>query len=207
MIRTIAALFAGVLALGSFAAAQQKPQPQPAQEKPAATSSPTEAPKPFVPVKVQILLTRLKGDKKISSLPYMLSVTANDGNRSSLRMGIEVPVIQTVFGGSPKEGAMIPQASFSYKNVGTNIDCRADSVSGDQFRLQLTIVDTSIHLERADSPAVDKRVDARDYPAFRSFNSTFTVLARSGQTTQYTSAVDPVNGEIMKVDVTLEVVK
>ena len=44
-------------------------------------------------------------------------------------------------------------------------------------------------------------------PAFRSFKSNFTVLLRDGQTTQYTSAVDPVSGEVMKIDVTLNVIK
>lgn len=206
--RTAVTVLACIFAAGTATLAQQKPQPQPAQEKPPAlSSSPSEAPKPLLAVKVQIVLTRLKGEKKISSLPYTVSLTANDGNRTSLRMGVDVPVIQTVFGGSGKEGAGIPQASFTYKNVGTNIDCRVDSVANDQFRLQLTVTDTSIHLERSDTPAVDKRLDARDYPAFRSFNSTFTVLIRNGQTAQYTSAVDPVNGEVMKIDVMLEVLK
>ena len=47
-----------------------------------------------VPLKVQIVITRFQGDKKVSSLPYTLSVVANDprGTGSSLRMGAQVPI-------------------------------------------------------------------------------------------------------------------
>jgi len=41
----------------------------------------------------------------------------------------------------------------------------------------------------------------------RSFNSSFQVLLRDGQTNQYTSATDPVTGEVTKIDVTLNVLK
>ena len=44
-------------------------------------------------------------------------------------------------------------------------------------------------------------------PAFRSFKSNFTVVLRDAQTTQYASAVDPVSGEVMKIDITLNVIK
>jgi hypothetical protein len=44
-------------------------------------------------------------------------------------------------------------------------------------------------------------------PMFRSFNSSFQALLRDGQTTQYVSATDPVSGEVMKIDVTLNLLK
>ena len=44
-------------------------------------------------------------------------------------------------------------------------------------------------------------------PSFRNFNSSFTALLRDGQTMQYTSATDPVSGEVMKIDVTVAVMK
>ena len=46
-----------------------------------------------------------------------------------------------------------------------------------------------------------------DVPSFRNFNSAFTALLRDGQTMQYTSATDPVSGEVMKIDVTAAVMK
>ena len=61
-----------------------------AQEK---ASEPTQP--PTVPLKVQIVISRYEGDKKLSSLPYMLSVNA--GRSASLRMGTKVPVASTSF--------------------------------------------------------------------------------------------------------------
>jgi hypothetical protein len=208
--RIIPVVLTCALSAGSVVA-QQKPQAT-TQERPATPSANTtlnpfhEQTKPLVPVKVQIVLTRLKGEKKISSLPYQLGVTANDGQKTSLRMGVDVPVVSTVFRGGGGDNASIPQTSWNYRNVGTNIDCRADSVTNDVIKLSITVTDSTIHLESLRAPG-EKSAVASDVPAFRSFNSTFTVLMRDGQTTQHTSAVDPVNGEVMKIDVTLNVVK
>jgi hypothetical protein len=121
-------------------------------------------------------------------------------------MGVEVPVMTTVFSGG-SNSASIPQTSFNYRNVGTNIDCRADSVSADVIKLSITVTDSTVHLESTKTGAGEKSGVLSDVPAFRQFNSTFTVLMRDGQTTQHTSAVDPINGEVMKIDVTLNVVK
>ncbi len=187
--RIIPVVVACVIAAGSTAGAQNILQP--------------EKPGPLTPLKVQIVLTRLKGDKKISSLPYQLGVTANDGSKTSLRMGVDVPVMMTGFKTVPDPGQQ--PVSWSYRNVGTNIDCRADSAASDSYKLQITVSDSSIHLEPRDG--AQKGAIATDVPAFRSFNSTFTVLMRDGQTTQYTSAVDPINGEVTKIDVTLTVMK
>ena len=44
-------------------------------------------------------------------------------------------------------------------------------------------------------------------PAFRNFTSNFSLLLKDGQTAQYASATDPVSGETLKVDVTINVLK
>ena len=71
-------------------AAQDKPQPAPAA--PVASSGARQ-----IPLKVQLTLTRFMGEKKVSSVPYMLGVLTN-AQKTSLRMGVQVPVTQTVFG-------------------------------------------------------------------------------------------------------------
>ena len=87
-------LLAGVLA--AFAAtntlAQEaaKPLPPP-QEKPSGSAALQ------VPLNVQIVLSRYQADKKIASTPYMLGVLSNS-QKTSLRVGTQVPVITTVFG-------------------------------------------------------------------------------------------------------------
>lgn len=189
-----AALIAAAM---TTALAQDKPAPAPGALLPQAP------PKTLTPLKVQFVVSRFQGEKKISSLPYTLSVLAG-GRQTSMRMGISVPVVQTVFGSSNKSetSASTPMSSYSYKNVGTNIDCTATDTGGGQYSLLITLEDSSIH----DTPDRSARL-ARDVPVFRSFNSTFSVLVRDGQTMQYASVTDPLSGEVIKVDVTVNVVK
>ena len=71
---------------------------------------------------------------------------------------------------------------------------------GNQFRLTLEIEDSSVYPD--DQPRALKGV-----PMFRSFKLSNTLLLRDGQSTQLASAADKVSGEVLKVDVTLAVVK
>lgn len=155
-----------------------------------------------IPLRVQLVVSRYQGEKKISSLPYTLSVVANDNDKTSLRMGVEVPIPQTVFG-SPKDGAPGgPQTSYTYRSVGTNIDCTARTVDDGLFKLDLGVEDSSIFVPEKNSAAASMPV-----PSLRRFTSTFNVIVRDGQTVQHTSATDPVSGEVLRIDVTLTVLK
>jgi hypothetical protein len=121
-------------------------------------------------------------------------------------MGNDVPVAMTVFGaGKSAEGSPVP-TSYNYKSVGTNIDCQASGMAGGIFQLAVTVSDSSIHLASSEKPRESSAL-AANIPSFRKFDSSFTILLRDGQTTQYTSATDPVTGEVMKIDVTLNVLK
>ena len=178
--------------------AQDKPQAPP----PAAQPGPSTVARQ-VPLKVQLTLSRFVGEKKISSTPYMLGVLTN-AQKTSLRMGVQVPVTIKMIDSSGPAGTV--QNSYTYRDVGTNIDCEAQDVGGGVFKLVLTIEDSAIHLDRApDSP--QERQMARDVPAFRSFRSSFATVLHDGQSMQYASATDPISGEIMKIDVLLTLAK
>ena len=160
---------------------------------------------PPVPLKVTVVLSRYQGEKRVSSMPYVLGVMASGygaGPKTTLRMGVEVPVVQTVFTGG--DGKTLPSSSYNYRGVGTNIDCGAqfDEANGGIFQLTLTVSDSSIGLDAPKRSGV-----MPDVPSFRNFNSSFTALLRDGQTMQYTSATDPVTGEVMKIDVTVNIMK
>lgn len=158
----------------------------------------------LTPLRVQIVVSRYMGEKKIGSLPYMLWVTANERKPTMLRMGVEVPVVTTILsGGSDK--VSVPQ-SYNYRSVGTNIDCTATSGPDGSYSVGISLNDSAIQFDPKDAsrPAATTVPDA---PAFRNFTSTFNILLRDGQTAQYTSATDPVSGEVLKVDVTLNVLK
>jgi hypothetical protein len=196
--RTASPVLALVLTCAMPAGAQQKAPPAPAQDKPpAAAASPAQGPKPLVPLKVQIVLSRYKGDKKIGSLPYMIGVAANERGPSGLRMGIEVPIARRGTSGA------------NYRSVGTNIDVHAESAHDGYYKMLIAVEDSSVHQEPGTpgGAAPEAAPMADDYPAFRTFKTNFTSLLRDGQSTQYTSAVDPISGEVMRVDVTLNVLK
>ncbi len=175
-----AAVLAIAAAPRSIAAAQEKAGPT------------------LVPLKLQLVITRQAGEKKISSLPYTLWVTANERKPTNLRMGVEVAVPTTFI---PKDG--VPQTSYSYRPVGTDIDCTAATAPDGMFNVNIVLSDSSVMFFSAkDAPKGEG-----DRPTFRNFRSNFSILLKDGQTAQYTSATDPVSGEVLKVDVTLNVLK
>jgi len=190
---TCAAVVALSMLTGS-AAAQQQPQ-APAPSAPAAAPA---AKSPPVLLKVQIVISRHQGDKTISSQPYTLTATA-DGPGANLRMGIQMPVASATWTGAGTADAK-PLVSYNYKDVGTNIDCNARSVDG-RYLLDISLEDSWVSAE-------DAGTAAKGLPQFRSFRvSHETTILRDGQTAQLTTATDKANGETIRVDVTLNVIK
>jgi len=167
-----------------------------------------------VPLKIQVVISRFQGDKKISSLPYSLSVTGGGGvdratmgpsfvGRANLRMGAKVPVAATSYTPIAAGGAGVnPLVSYQYQDVGTNIDCQVWSVDDGRFRVEITIEDSSVYPDDKEIPGTVK-----GNPSFRSFRGSDSMLLRDGATAQFTTATDKVSGETVRVDVTLTVVK
>ena len=185
-------------ALTSVTAAGQQPAATPAQvQKPAEQSA--AASSPLTPLRVGVVITRFQGDKKTTSLPYTLSVVANS-DPTTLRLGVEVP-IATSRPKSPDGSVVIP--SFSYRTVGSNIDCRAWQMSGGFYNLKFVVEDSSVQIAGGEKTTAL----AEEMPSFRSFKVSFNAIMRDGQTTQHTSATDPITGEVMRVEVTLNVAK
>jgi hypothetical protein len=195
------AVIAAVLAV-PLGAQDPPPSPPPGQS---GTARKMPAP---IPLKVTVVLSRFQGEKRVSSMPYILGVTASGwgaGPKTALRMGVEVPVAQTRITSDGKPG---PVSSYNYRDVGTNIDCGAtfDESRPGIFQLALTVSDSSLGIDTP-KPGGGGSPVVPDLPSFRNFNSSFTALLRDGQTMQYTSATDPVSGEVMKIDVTVNVMK
>jgi hypothetical protein len=186
MIRATTTALAMACALAvTFSAAAQPPPPPPS---PAVQQS----------LKVQVVLSRYQGEKKISSLPYTLTVTTN-APTTSLRMGAEVPVANVVFQGDKQP----PVSSFNYRSIGTSIDCSAVALDGGRYSLRLLIEDSSIYPD--DSATGADKIGT--HPRFRSFKSDESVVLSDGQSAQYTTATDKVTSEVVKVDVTMSVLR
>ena len=193
------------LANSAGAASAQQPA-TPATPAPAPAPIPASMPplsaKEAVLLKVQVVISRYQGEKKISSQPYTLSVTAN-GPRATLKMGTQVPV---PFGPLPSgtDGKTPPPQAYNYRSVGTSIECSARSLDDGRYRLELTVDDSSVVADDQGGP----QPFTKGAPQFRSFQVLGeTAVLRDGQSTQLTTATEKVTGEVGKIDVTLNVVK
>jgi len=172
---------------------------QPARPAQPAPQAPPAGPK-VVPMKVVITLSRYEGDRRVSSLPYTLSVNytaAEFVGKASLRMGTKVAVPSANFTPAGKDGSQ-PITSFSYQDVGTNIDVTVWAADDDRYRVGVSISDSSV---------VDDKNQARLAPSFRTFSLNNQVVLKDGQSTQFSTAPDKVTGEVVKVDVSLNIVK
>jgi len=162
----------------------------------------------IVPLKLTIVLSKYQGDKKVSSLPFELTVRT-DSNKASIRMGTRVPLPDF---GAPNPAAADPAkpapriGPFVMRDVFTNIDCTASNLDSGRFAVTLTIEDSSIYedSERTGSAGASK---VSSVSGTRTFRTTNALVLRDGQSTEFTAAVDKMNGDVIKASVTLTVVK
>jgi hypothetical protein len=183
--------------LSPIGLAQDKPKPE---EKPKAEVQTT-------PVKVQIVFTEYDAEKKVKSLPYTLYINAPDspelkpGTWARLRIGSRVPVYT---GGS---------GNMTYIDVGTNIDARAAHTGQGRFLLYLTLErswvegDVAVPLVKSDVSQPDSAPSHFREPVVRQFKSELDLKVREGQQVESTIATDPVSGKVLKVEVSVSVVK
>ncbi|HEV2419688.1 MAG TPA: hypothetical protein VGX94_17970 [Terriglobia bacterium] len=159
-----------------------------------------------IPVKVNVVISEYEGAKKVSVLPYTLSTFANKvkyAYQASLRMGLSVPMI---YGSN----------QVSYKDVGTDIDCDIKPMEDNLFQVSVSLQRSSVYPPSSgEAKAAEEQlatmsrasaIRASD-PIFGQFNAKFNAVLRDGQTKESTVATDPISGHVIKVDVTLHVVK
>lgn len=178
-----------LLLVPALVAAQEKSN---AEEKPAAAAA-----------KVHVVLSEFDGTKKITSLPYDVTLLPkNEGLREwqSIRTGARVPAALET-----------KDSKYQYVDVGTNIDCAL-------VRLKDGRYDLSVSLDRSSFLPGQSSETAGSYerlpgsngnlpPLLRQFKTSFEVLLRDGQTVEGSTASDPINGHVWKTEVTLSVLK
>src|SRR5215475_10189961 len=167
--------------LASAALAQQTPEPE---------KGPL--------VKVQIIVSRYEqlpaGERKTSSLPFTLLATAN-GDKVSVRTGTQVPILTQ----GPAD-----KLSFQYIDVGSSIDCTVKTAANGRYNVILMIQDRST----LDKPATLGSGDnAVTQPILRNFTYTNAILLKDGESKQFVSASDKGAGDLVKIDVTINVEK
>jgi hypothetical protein len=156
------------------------------------------APTPVTSLKVLVVLSRYDGERKLASMPYTLLVNAGDrDNRVTLRMGVALPVTGV--------GANGP--TITVHDIGTNMDCTASPTDDGRFRIGLAVNQSSVYEtdQKHLQATIPRPGDSTQL--VRSFTSSFSLLLRDHETGQSIAATDPVTGEVMRIDVTLTVVK
>jgi hypothetical protein len=153
----------------------------------------------LIPLELEVVISRYTSDnKKISSLPYSVAVNAGErAQPTKLRMGANVPVPTASFGGPAAPANAV--TSYNYQSVGTNIDSSARPLGEGRFVVTISVEERSVVQPTAGATPVA--------PVIRNFETQNNLVLRDGQTRQFTAASDRVTGEVVKVDVTLKVVK
>lgn len=179
MRKTLIALMILLTSAGlAFAAPQDKAK--------ASDNTKTEEKSP-IPLRVQLVFTEFDGDKKVVSLPYSFSVNADERRarpNTQIRDGARIPIYTN-------------KEQLQYFDVGTNIDCSAQSQDDGRYKLILSIERSSVSQETSVTNA----------PVIRTFRAEMNPILKDGQTFESVMATDPVNGHVYRVTVTLNVPK
>lgn len=161
------------------------------------SQAPTHSPASVAHLRVDVLLTEYAGEKKINSLPYTIYVGVNR-MPASLRMGVRVPIAT-----GPLNA---PSTSYQYQSVGTDIDVRAGTIDDRAYQLNCTVERSAVSSPNGDASTAEIR-NLAALPVLTNFNSNFEISLHDGETGEGLSATDPFSGHVMKVTVTLHVIK
>jgi len=198
-LQIISLVFAFALSTTALVSAQDKEKDKDKEKAEAQGKVPPSLAN-VTPLKVQVVIGRYQGEKKVASMPYTLTMNNHPpNNHAKLRMGAKIPIVMLMMTNVPKDA---PQGGpIQYQDVGTDIDCFATELDNGRYSLAITVDDSSVYPDEQSGGA------AKGSPSFRSFRATNALVLRNGETGQFTAATDKVTGETVRVDVTLTVMK
>jgi len=139
-------------------------------------------------LKVTVILSRVNGDKRIANLPFVLLVTPKEP-ATTVQMSSQVPIPTMVEG----------KAGYSLQMIGTSMNASASPLEGGAFIISLSVNDSQMLSETAPGGGGSGRM--------QSFSAQTRLVLKDGGTIQYNAATDKTTGDVVKVDVTLNVIK
>lgn len=183
-----------------FAPLQQVSGQDKPQEKSPEKPKTEERGKVTIPVKVQIVFTEHEGEKKISSMPYSFVSTAGDKygsyDSTSIRSGVRVPI--------ETDGK---DQKTTYLDVGSNIDCRIVAEEDGRFTLHLVFDRSAIYAGGSSAEEKLEVTRPNGQPLIRSFRISEHMLLKDGQTSDSVLSTDPLTGHVLRISVTMNVLK
>jgi hypothetical protein len=187
-----AVAFVTLVLLAPSLRAQEK-----SQEKSAEKQKAEERTKLNIPVKVQLAFTELDGDKKVSSMPYSFIAVATDVNGryegTSIRNGVRIPVETDS-----------KDQKISYMDIGSNVDCRTTVDDEGRFHLSVVFERSALYSASGEDKNISHPEGA---PVIRSFRANENFILRDGQTSESVLSTDPFTGHVLRVSITLNVIK
>lgn len=142
--------------------------------------------------KLDVVLMRYRGEKKLSSVPYTLLL---GDNFTRLRVGVDVAGDSST--ATSKEGVTTTRRDFRF--LGTSIDGAINPREGGRHHLILSIQDSSV--------LPDPRFKDSGSFAFRTFSISNQLFVREGQLVPFVVGTDQITGETLRAEVTISVVK
>lgn len=170
-----------------------------ASNDPAISSQkPRDAPLPAGPrVRVQFLLNRSRGEKKIASRPYSVLLQPGEEQAASLFSGSQVP-LRTSYQG---------QATVMLKEVGVKTTCAARLFPDGRYRLDVSFDDGSLSGPQGEKDNGRATIKGDYTPVWRVFNGQGRLFVRDGETVPLISAIDPETADTVEVAISLNVLK
>ena len=147
---------------------------------------------PAVTIKLVVVLSKYEGDKKISSVPYTLSLVP--GKPGSIRAGSEIPVPTSAFNSTGTQTT----TSYTLQQVGSQIDATVNPTADGKYNLTLSVTDRD-RTSTNNNPAVP------NVPTFKNMVSSSSAILSNGESIQFTSSTERASNESLKIDVTLTV--
>lgn len=178
---------AGILLLMLMVPSYARPQ----QQTKASTDETTTR------LRLEIVLSEYDGSKEVNSLPYTLFLESGQRRPRSVRMGLKIPIVT----GTSGTGEQI-----TYQDIGTDIDAWAAPLADGSYDLDMNVDRSSVYSANQGADQTG-RIPQGGSPVVRSFRSSFVLGLRDGQTEQGPSASDPFNGHVLKISITLHVIK
>jgi hypothetical protein len=187
-----------------------------AEESSASSVPNPETLAPSTQLRVSVVISRYEGERKVASTPntfllaaYPRETPASKHPKAELKMGVEVPIPVTTFApaSGEKGGTLAPATSFQYRNVGTNIQCRAREIGGGVFEIELWLETSTVYAGAEKKDVAYEAQAPGGRTMFRTFNVMLNPLLRDGESVETVASADPVTGEVVKVNVSMAIVK
>jgi hypothetical protein len=158
-------------------------------------------------LRVRVELSRYRDDRLLTRQPYTFLASEHDAR---VRMSVKMPVAVSFAGASSENPSIQPVISYKYEDVGTSIDCRTVALADGRYRLTLLIEGTSVYTTSGSTgvSAPDAALlTPEDRPLFRTFSVQLDPVLRAGEKTEAVAATDPATGEVLRVEVGLELAR